>query len=469
MTVVTDSLAIVVTAVLAFYLRKIFPNVPAFPLDVFTAVTLFVGTVLIGYATFLGVYRSSFRTTVQKQYRLALRAYWYAIPTVFSLFYLLQWYDFPRRFTVLFFVSLPIVFLIGRELLSRLNFIMQRRGYGLRKALVFGYDDGWLDVFERFTRFPEVGYEIQGVVAKKPLNGHDNFIRINGTTVALYSPTQLPWLVEKNSISRIFIPSPTIVSNGSAAILDLCKMNDIKLKVLSPESEGLLQMAHVHDVAGIALYSPPRIHVELLRRITKRMFDVIGALILIALFSPLFVLTAIAILIESGRPIFFSQRRSLTKTGKGFNFYKFRSMVHNADEQKEELFEHNESDGALFKIKNDPRLTRVGKYIRKFSIDELPQLFNVLIGDMSLVGPRPLPIGDFEKVKVNDEFWEAIKDREKVKPGITGLWQISGRSKIGFKEMVLLDAYYVENQSLLFDIEILFETVPVVLFSKGAY
>jgi lipopolysaccharide/colanic/teichoic acid biosynthesis glycosyltransferase len=114
-------------------------------------------------------------------------------------------------------------------------------------------------------------------------------------------------------------------------------------------------------------------------------------------------------------------------------------------------------------------MTRIGRFIRKFSIDELPQLFNVLKGDMSLVGPRPLPIEDFHKVSVGDDVWDAISDRAKVKPGITGLWQISGRSDLSFNEMVLLDLYYVEHQSLLFDIEILFETLPAVLFSRGAY
>jgi lipopolysaccharide/colanic/teichoic acid biosynthesis glycosyltransferase len=136
---------------------------------------------------------------------------------------------------------------------------------------------------------------------------------------------------------------------------------------------------------------------------------------------------------------------------------------------KESLFEMNESEGALFKIKNDPRITKVGKIIRKFSIDELPQFINVLKGEMSIVGPRPLPVEDLEKVEETKEFWKSIKDREKVKPGITGLWQISGRSKVGFRDMIWLDLYYVENQSLLFDLEIIFATIPVVLFGKGAY
>ena len=196
----------------------------------------------------------------------------------------------------------------------------------------------------------------------------------------------------------------------------------------------------------------------------KRVFDIVGAATAILILSPVFVGTALAILMESGGPIFFKQKRSGTKGGRGFYFYKFRSMIKNADELKESLYNNNETDGALFKMKNDPRRTKVGRFIRRYSIDELPQLFNVLKGDMSLVGPRPLPVKDFDKVKEEPEFWDAIKDREKLKPGITGLWQISGRSHIGFREMVLLDLYYIENQSLLFDLEIMFATVPVVLF-----
>jgi lipopolysaccharide/colanic/teichoic acid biosynthesis glycosyltransferase len=144
-------------------------------------------------------------------------------------------------------------------------------------------------------------------------------------------------------------------------------------------------------------------------------------------------------------------------------------MIKNADAMKEELFDRNESDGALFKMKHDPRMTKVGKIIRKFSIDELPQLVNVIKGEMSIVGPRPLPVEDLEKLDESKEFWSSIKDREKIKPGITGLWQISGRSNLGFREMICLDMYYIENQSLLFDLEIMFATVPVVIFGKGAY
>jgi lipopolysaccharide/colanic/teichoic acid biosynthesis glycosyltransferase len=170
---------------------------------------------------------------------------------------------------------------------------------------------------------------------------------------------------------------------------------------------------------------------------------------------------------ESGLPVFFTQERSAIKGGKRFRFIKFKSMVNNADEQRQELDDQNETDGVLFKIKNDPRITRVGKFIRRTSIYELPQLFNVLKGDMSLVGPRPLPIEDLGKS--TDEFWETVKARDAVKTGMTGLWQVSGRSDIKFEDMILLDLYYVQNQTIMFDLEILFDTVPVVLFGRGAY
>jgi lipopolysaccharide/colanic/teichoic acid biosynthesis glycosyltransferase len=228
-------------------------------------------------------------------------------------------------------------------------------------------------------------------------------------------------------------------------------------------------MVRIHDIAGITLYAPPRSRFDLIRALLKRGFDIVGSTLFILLFSPVYVATALAILLESGGPVIFKQRRSSTKHGKEFFFYKFRSMVQNADELKEGLYSNNESDGALFKLKDDPRMTKVGRFIRRYSIDEFPQMFNVLVGDMSLVGPRPLPVGDYEKLDEQAEFWDAIRDRDSVRPGITGLWQVSGRSTIGFREMVLLDFYYIENQSLLFDLEILFATIPVVLFGKGAY
>ncbi|ACK67335.1 exopolysaccharide biosynthesis polyprenyl glycosylphosphotransferase [Rippkaea orientalis PCC 8801] len=196
----------------------------------------------------------------------------------------------------------------------------------------------------------------------------------------------------------------------------------------------------------------------------KRGLDCLGALIGIILLSPLFLGVAILIQLSSPGSVFFCQER-IGLHGKVFQMWKFRTMVPNAAQLQAQLEAQNESgDGVLFKIKNDPRIIRFGHFLRKSSIDELPQLFNVLIGQMSLVGPRPLPLRDVERF----EEWHHI--RHQVLPGITGLWQISGRSDIeDFSDAARLDLYYIDNWSLNLDLDILVETVRIVLFGKGAY
>jgi exopolysaccharide biosynthesis polyprenyl glycosylphosphotransferase len=196
----------------------------------------------------------------------------------------------------------------------------------------------------------------------------------------------------------------------------------------------------------------------------KRLLDLMGALLGIILLSPLFIFVAIAIKLTSAGPIFFRQERmGLHK--KVFQMWKFRTMVTNAEQLQQELEAENQSqDGIMFKIKGDPRIIPIGHFLRRTSIDELPQLFNVLLGQMSLVGPRPLPLRDVERF----DDWHHI--RHQVLPGITGLWQISGRSDIeDFDDAARLDLYYIDNWSLNLDLDILVETVRMVLFGKGAY
>ena len=207
----------------------------------------------------------------------------------------------------------------------------------------------------------------------------------------------------------------------------------------------------------------------LLKAQLKRLFDLFGSLFLILLFSPVFVLVAFAILVEDGRPLFFRQRRASMKGGRSFDFLKFRSMMKDAEAKQSGLNGSNQTEGGLFLLKQDPRLTRVGRWIRKSSIDELPQLFNVLKGDMSLVGPRPLTLSDLDNISPDNDFAGYYYLRNNTRAGMTGLWQICGRRNVPFSEMVLLDLYYIENQSIMFDLEILFATIPVVLFGRGAY
>jgi lipopolysaccharide/colanic/teichoic acid biosynthesis glycosyltransferase len=194
----------------------------------------------------------------------------------------------------------------------------------------------------------------------------------------------------------------------------------------------------------------------------KRAFDLVVSAAVVVLGLPLWLLIALALKLDSRGPVLYVDRR----VGVGeqeFGMLKFRTMVAGASELQEELEERNEAEGALFKIRDDPRVTRVGAVLRRLSIDELPQVVNVLRGEMSLVGPRPLPLRDYQML----EDWHLRRYR--VLPGITGLWQISGRSNLSFDDLVRLDFYYLENWSIWLDIAIIAKTIPAVLTRRGAY
>lgn len=204
------------------------------------------------------------------------------------------------------------------------------------------------------------------------------------------------------------------------------------------------------EVADLSLYS-----------VVKRLSDVIGAGLGMAILSPVFLIIAIAIKLEDPRgPIIFTQVR-VGKNGKYFKIYKFRSMRVNAEEELAKLKSQNDVKGAMFKLKNDPRVTRVGHFIRKRSLDELPQLYNVLIGDMSLIGPRPPLVNEVAAYSKRD------LQRLRVRPGCSGLWQISGRNELDFDEMVDLDLEYIQKRSILFDLEIIWKTVVQMIFLRG--
>ena len=465
--IVADIIAIGLCVTIAINMRKFLPNLEPVCFVYLCRLGFVFCIIIVAVAAIMGVYRAAFHSNIQQQYQFMVKAYIFSTFIILSSLTIFSYSSFPRKFTLLFLVCVPLALVAVRLLLHRFNMYMQQWGYGRHNSLLVGYDGGTMNIIHRFQSFPELGYDLKGVISKHDISQLP--IKIHGKMVPRYSLPEIESVVLRQNIDRIFIPSSSVVANGYASILCVCERHNVKVKILSKKSDQLLKLAKVLDIAGITLHTTEGFRIEFMRNLVKRVFDLVVASTMLLLTSPILILTAIAILIESGWPFFFKQKRASFKNGKTFNFYKFRSMVLNADELKETLFCHNESDGALFKMRDDPRITKVGKFIRKFSIDELPQIINVLKGDMSIVGPRPLPVRDFEKVEESPEFWELMKVRERTKPGITGLWQVSGRSGIGFKEMMWLDIYYAENRSLLFDLEILFATIPVVLLGSGAY
>lgn len=217
------------------------------------------------------------------------------------------------------------------------------------------------------------------------------------------------------------------------------------------------------DEVAIAIdYSEVLAKESILYSVTKRLIDIVGSLCGIILLSPLFLIVAILIKLEDPKgKVFFAQERN-GKYPKTFKMYKFRSMVHNAEDLLKDLMDRNEQTGPVFKINDDPRITKVGKFIRKTSIDELPQLFNVLKGDMSLVGPRP-PIP-----REVDKYNSYQMQRLAVKPGLTCIWQVSGRNNIGFDEWVEMDIEYIKTRNLWLDIKLIFKTVGVLFGDDNA-
>lgn len=215
------------------------------------------------------------------------------------------------------------------------------------------------------------------------------------------------------------------------------------------------------DVAKVEL-NPKKVKKRPFYRFFKRSVDVVGSGVGLVLLSPLFGYLAYKVHQEDGGPVFYSQER-VGKNGKKFKIYKFRSMVPNADQMVKELEDQNEIDGAMFKIKDDPRVTKVGKFIRAHSLDELPQLVNVFKGDMSLVGPRPPLPAEVQ------EYTEYDKQRLKVTPGCTGLWQVTKRNDANFDEMVELDLDYINNSGFFYDMGIIFKTVGVLFKPNSGY
>lgn len=210
-----------------------------------------------------------------------------------------------------------------------------------------------------------------------------------------------------------------------------------------------------------SIYNNEEYNSRLTYNFTKRFLDIIGAICGLLFSSPILLPIVIAIKLESDGPVIFSQTR-IGKDGKKFKMYKLRSMVVNAEELKKDLYNKNEMSGPMFKIKDDPRITKVGRFIRKTSIDELPQLFNVLKGEMSLVGPRPsLP----KEVKQFDEW---MLKRLSIKPGLTCYWQVMGRNNIDFEDWMKLDIKYVENRSLILDLKLIFKTFLMLFGDKNA-
>ena len=346
--------------------------------------------------------------------------------------------------------------LVLRHLLGRIRL----HGRNLRNILIVGTNNRAVQFAQKIESQKELGYQIIGFVDKEWF-GIDEF-QMNGyKLVADFSG--FPSYIRNNVVDEVMIALPLKSHYQQASkIVAMCEEQGIIARYLSDIFSKKIGRFRPEDFEREAVIAHSAGASAVSSLLVKRITDIVVSQILLILLAPLFLTVALLIKRGSPGPVFFVQERVGVNKRK-FRLYKFRTMIHGAEQKIIELEHLNEVSGPVFKIRNDPRITRTGKFLRKTSIDELPQLINVLKGDMSLVGPRPLPVRDYNGF---DQDWH--RRRFSVRPGITCLWQVNGRSDITFDKWMRLDMEYIDNWSLWLDFMILLKTFPAVLRGSGA-
>jgi exopolysaccharide biosynthesis polyprenyl glycosylphosphotransferase len=359
-----------------------------------------------------------------------------------------------------FLAALGCLLAVGTERLAvrKILHYLRRRGGDATRTIVLGTNPEARAVARTLEREGWLGYSILGFVDDRtPLgqevsDGHN----VIGHTEELHD------LVQAQDATLVLV---------AASAFDTARLNrlfwelqdvDVDLQITSGTVDLLASRMVVQSVAGVPLLYVKRPGMDKLQRTMKRTMDILGALVGGLLLSPFLLAISLWIKIDSRGPVLFKQQR-VGRDGRTFTLWKFRTMVRDAEQRKAELEALNEGPGLLFKLKEDPRITAAGKRLRRLSFDELPQLWNVIKGDMSLVGPRPALPSEVE------QYDEWVKNRLRVKPGMTGLWQVSGRTETSFEDYIRHDLFYIQNWSLSLDFWILWRTLRAVLEAEGAH
>jgi len=374
--------------------------------------------------------------------------------------YIIETFSFSRIWVVLLYFFSVLSLFAARFVISIVTDYITRRLNFSSRTLIIGIGENARRIEDSLNKSEVDSYEIVGYVEKEKRIYEDKEYS-KGFKILGYLKN-LREVVIKSGVHNIIISSKEYKYYEILDMLEDLKGLDVLLLMFPGFFEFSIKRMRMREVAGVPLVQISNVGFFGIDLFHKNVMDYFLGGIIFIISIPLFLIFGALIKIDSRGPVFYKQKR-YTKGFKPFYMYKFRTMYVGADKKLAKLMGKSVVDGPIFKMKEDPRVTRVGMFLRKFSIDELPQSINVLKGEMSLVGPRPpLP----QEVKKYQE-WQ--RKRLNVKQGITGLWQVSGRSNLSFEEMVRLDMYYIQNWSIGMDIKILLKTVPVVLFGKGAY
>ncbi len=397
------------------------------------------------------LYRSKRLAKLVDEFGDVLRAVVFSTLILATQIFLAEWSVFPKRFLLIFavgsFCFLFVIRLFKRRVLTQFRL----HGRNLRSVIVVGAGSRGQKIVELIRDNPEVGYQFAGFVDDLQVPG------------VIGNLAQVSSILAKNVIDEVIICLPVkTFYDQIQSIAEVAEEQGITVRIHSDLFNLKLSRAVAGEIGEAPILSIYATRLSDWQAFVKSSIDFVGGLALLLLLSPLMLMIALAIKLTSRGPALFIQERvGLNK--RRFRMFKFRTMSVDAESRQQLLENLNEADGPVFKMKDDPRITGIGKWLRKTSLDELPQLINIVLGDLSLVGPRPLPERDFRRF---NKLW--FNRRFSVKPGITCIWQISGRSGTSFDKWILQDLEYIDNWSLALDIKILFKTIPTVVRGTGA-
>jgi exopolysaccharide biosynthesis polyprenyl glycosylphosphotransferase len=366
-------------------------------------------------------------------------------------------HSISRLFLGLFALNNALILIFVKITLRQITGKMQEHGYNIIQALVIGSEYPAKRLIRNLQEQPELGYRVVGCLDpdSSRVGQMVRNVEVLGTT------DQLEKILENLSIDEVFVAMPFEKLKDMKKMMYLCEQIGVRFSLSADWLKPHIAKTVVRNFLDFPVITYTATPTSIGQLLVKAVLDRILAAIALVFLVPLFLIIAIAIKLSGPGPVMFRQSRA-GLNGRLFDMLKFRTMVENAEKMQEELADRNEMDGPVFKIRNDPRVTRIGRFLRKSSMDELPQFINVLKGEMSLVGPRP-PIP--EEVS-RYERWQ--RRRLSMKPGITCFWQISGRNQVKFEEWMEMDLKYIDNWSLKLDFIILFKTIPVIFSGRGA-
>jgi exopolysaccharide biosynthesis polyprenyl glycosylphosphotransferase len=423
---------------------------------------LFLGFVVVWHILFslLGLYHSRRLSTRWSETVDVMKATFLGSTLIFLAGLILNLIMITPAFIMVFWAASTAITILSRLGLRYALEWFRHRGRNLRYMLTVGTNPRAVEFARKIEKKSELGYHLIGFVDEE-WAGISEFEKTGFALVSNFS--ELPVYLRDHVVDEVVISLPMkSFYDETSRIIALCEEQGVIVRFLSDIFNVKLGKVEAVQLEGNSMITVSTGAMKGFPILVKRVMDFIASLILLTILAPFFFIIVLLIKLTSPGTAFFVQERiGLNK--RRFRLYKFRTMVSSAEKKLAELEDLNEVSGPVFKIKNDPRITRVGKFLRETSIDELPQLFNVLKGDMSLVGPRPLPVRDYNGF---DEDWH--RRRFSVRPGITCLWQINGRSNVSFDHWMKLDMEYIDKWNLILDLKILLKTIPAVIHGSGA-